>query len=494
MKKNNIVVLGGGTAGWLTALFMNNIFPEKNITVIQSKEVGIIGVGEATTPHLVEFLRNLNIRVTDVIEYTKGSIKNGISFVNWNGDGKKYFHGFSEGLVPKWSIPNINLNSNCNSHFRKLLIKNKLPIDDYSYQALISSKNRIDIENTSWAIHFDAKLLAEYLEKIGRQRGVNVVEDNFHNAIMDENGFITRIELEVSKPIDCDLIFDCSGFSRILIGKYLKQKWISYADHLPMKCAIPFWLEGEDEIEPYTTATAMKYGWMWKIPLQHRIGSGYIFDSDYINEDQALCEAEEFYGKSLKVNKVIKFDVGRIENFWVKNCIAVGLSGSFIEPLESTSLYVTCGQLNFIKHFINELDNPRESSLKSFNKVMNNTQEHILNFVYFHYITKRQDSPFWKEFRQKNTIPKGFEETLQNIIEANFREYNFNGNHAVAGFDIMSFLQVGSGLEVFENDININGYENLQPSPEEYKSIIYKAMQTSSRNHAMMLRSIHPND
>ena len=254
-----------------------------------------------------------------------------------------------------------------------------------------------------------------------------------------------------------------------------------------MKCAIPFWLESEEEIEPFTTSTAMKYGWIWKIPLQHRIGSGYVFDSDYINEDQALHEAEEFYGRSLKVNKVIKFDAGRIENFWVKNCIAVGLSSNFVEPLESTSLFVTCNQLDFIRHYINEFDNPRESSIKTFNKIMEETQQSILNFVYFHYITKRQDSVFWKEFMQKNSMPPGFEETLLALKEANFRQHNLNQRSSIASFDMPSYVQVAAGLEIFEQPMCMSGYEHISPSPEQYRAMLNNKLVNCSQNHKEFL-------
>jgi tryptophan halogenase len=488
MQKNNIVILGGGTAGWLTALFANNVFPEKNITLIQSKEVGTIGVGEATTPHLPGFLRRLNINPMDVIKHTNGSIKNGISFDNWNGDNKKYFHSFGE-HVSKFTIPNI-FDNQCQTYYKQVLISKNLPMDEYQYHSRISYKNRIDLENTSWALHFDAKLLAEYLEKVGAQRGINIVDGKFRDVSTDEQGFITAINLENDITVPCDFVFDCSGFNRVLIEKHFKQKWISYSDHLPMKCAIPFWLDSEEEIQPYTTATAMKYGWMWKIPLQHRIGSGYVFDSDYINEDQALKEAEEFYGRSLKVNKVIKFDAGRIENFWVKNCIAVGLSSNFIEPLESTSLFITCNQLDFIKHYINEFDNPRESSVKTFNKVMEETQRSILNFVYFHYITKRQDSVFWKEFRQKNSVPTGFEETLLALREANIRPQNLNEGSSIASFGMLSYLQVGAGLEIFEQPMCMSGYENINPSPDQYRAMLNNRLVNFSQNHKEFLMSL----
>jgi tryptophan halogenase len=488
MQKNNIVVLGGGTAGWLTALFMNSTLLGKNITLVQSKEVGTIGVGEATTPHLTAFLRNLNINVMDVIKYTKGGIKNGISFENWNGDGKRYFHSFGENVVD-FHIPNV-FDRECSIQYKQILIKNKLSMDDYQYHPKISYKNRIDLDSTSWALHFDATLLAEYLEKVGRERGINVIEGKYSGVHTDEQGLITSIEMEDGLSIQCDFVFDCSGFNRVLIEKHFKQKWISYSEHLPMKCAIPFWLDSEEKIQPYTTTTAMKYGWMWKIPLQHRIGAGYVFDSDYINEDEALQEAEQFYGKTLKVNKVIKFEAGRVENFWVKNCIAIGLSSSFVEPLEATSLFVTCNQLNLLRHYINDFDNPRQTSLNTFNNIMKQTLDNILNFVYFHYITKRQDSKFWQEFKDKNSVPPGFEETLRALKESNFRYENLNEGYCVASFGMASYLQVGAGLEIFENEMKVCGYEHITPGPEQYRVTINNRLVNKSQLHREFLNNL----
>jgi tryptophan halogenase len=488
MQKNKLVIFGGGSAGWLTALSIADLFPAKNITLIQSSEVGIIGVGEASTPHLPNFISNLNIDVLDLVKNTNGSFKNGISFENWNGDGKRYFHSFNEFLTD-FHIPNI-FSRECSDFYIKNLIKNKLPLEDYLYQHKIAYNNRIDLKNTAWSLHFDAKLLAEYLENIGRQRGITVVDGKFRNVITDDQDFITNIVLEDGRSILCDFVFDCSGFHRVLIGKYYQQKWISYSDHLPMKRAISFWLESEDDIQPYTTATAMDYGWMWKIPLQHRIGSGYIFDSDYINEDQALVEAEKFYGRSLKINKIIDFDAGRIENFWVKNCMAIGLSSSFIEPLESTSLFVTLTQLDLVKHFLNDFDNPRENSQKLFNETMKNSLEEVLYFVYLHYLTKRQDTKFWREFREKNPPPLGFQDRLELIKENNYRFLNIRANKVMAWFELSSYLQVANGIGIFEKEMCMSGYENINPSPEQYKAIIDKRLKNSARSNKEFLREL----
>lgn len=484
----NLLVLGGGTAGWITALFLRKIFPDFKIDLVQSKDVGIIGVGEATTPHIVNFLRSVDIDPIDVINFTSGSIKNGISFENWNGDWKRYFHSFAD-KVTNFEIPNI-FDGYCNDFYLKSLINNQSDFEKYVYQINLAYQNKVDLDRTNWALHFDANKFAEYLEMIGKKRNINVIEGNLKSATNDENGNIKIITLESGQQFNVDFVFDCSGFARLLIGKHYGEKWISYSKYLPMKKAIPFWLENEeDKIEPYTSSIAMKYGWIWKIPLQHRIGSGYIFDSNYIDENQALDEAEHFFHRKLKINKIISFDAGKFENFWVKNCISVGLSSSFIEPLESTSLFLSVGQLELLKHFVNEMFSPSVSGIKLFNEIVSNNMDDTLNFVYLHYITKRKDSNFWKSFKDNYPVPEKLKSLLEILKENNVRYFDIDNVKTTVSFPQYSFLQVCNGLEIFENKINFHGYGNLTPSTETYKKIVDE-LSSNSPDHKIFLQSI----
>jgi tryptophan halogenase len=472
MKK--FIILGGGSAGWITALSIKKTFPDCNVTVIQSSTVGIIGVGEATTPHVVNFLKDIGIDPLDVVKKTSGSIKNGISFENWNGDGKRYFHSFYE-RIAEFSVPNI-FESQASDYYKKVLISNNLPFEEHIYQTKLAYSNKVDLINTNYALHFDATKFASYLEQVGRELGVTVIEGNYKHCSQNEQGFITALHLDNNCTLDCDFVFDCTGFARLLIGNVFKEKWRSFSNFLPAKKAIPFWLASENDIVPYTGSIAMKYGWMWKIPLQHRIGSGYVFDSDYISVDQAHQEAEQHYQRPLKINKIIDFDPGRYENVWVKNCMAVGLSSSFLEPLESTSLWLTITQLTLFKHFINELEAPRSSSLTLFNKMIANEIDDKAHFVYIHYLTKRKDSDFWINFREKCPVPDALKEKLELIKESNLRHFNISNAQAPAIFPLHSYLEVCNGLEMYENKMNISNYETIKPSPAEYKLKIQEAL------------------
>lgn len=475
----NIVIVGGGSAGWITALFCKKIFPTFNISLIESKDIGIVGVGEATTPNIVSLFKELKIDIFELLVECNGSIKNGISFDNWNGDNKRYFHSFAEN-ISVFKLNNI-FDYNCFDFYLKNLINKNLPLEDYVYTSSLAYNNKVDPDNTSVALHFDASLLANYLKKIALKKYVKHIDQDVIDFKMTERGTINQVQLKNGELVKCDFVFDCSGFHRLIVGKFFKEKWISYSKHLPMKKAIPFWLDNEEVIQPYTSAIAMKYGWMWKIPLQHRIGSGYIFDSDYINVDQALDEAQQYYKRDLDIRKIIPFEAGRFENLWVKNVMALGLSSSFIEPLESTSLFLTIEQLNTFRYFVNEIESLNEKSIQRFNTIVKKNMEEVLGFVYLHYVTKRKDSDFWKSFKEKYPPPEKIANLLE-VFKSNDVRFCDLSQDSTASFALSSYLQVARGLELMEN-CNVFKQDEIYPSIEDYKSLIdYKVQKAVDVN------------
>lgn len=482
------VVVGGGTAGWLTALSIRQKFPTSDVTLIKSDEIGIIGVGEATTPNLVALLRSLEIDLTTVLLKTNGSIKNGIGFKNWNGDDKTYFHSFAENLSG-FSIPNV-FGADCFDYYIKHLIQEDLSFDEYTYNTKLSTENKIDLGGTSWALHFDANLMSNHLEGIGLGRNINVIHGTIKEVNQDALGNVNSLSLDGGSLIDVDFAFDCSGFSRLIIGKLYNQKWISYDKYLPAKKAIAFWLEPEEDMRPYTSAIAMKYGWSWNIPLLDRVGAGYVFDTDYITTADAINEMELYYGKKLEVRKEIDIDSGRYENVWVKNCIAIGLSSNFIEPLESTSLFLTVGQLNLISHFLNDIETLDETSIKLFNQVVSNNMENTLGFVWLHYLTKRTDTDFWKKFDTNYEMPEKLKTILPLIKSNNLKFLDTVDTKTSTSFGMYSYLQVGRGLGLIENLKNLSGYENIVPSPLQYKNTIDSKI-NGAPNHTMFIKQLH---
>ena len=467
MKK--IIVLGGGAAGWLTALYLNKVFKNTTIQLIESEKIGILGAGEGSTPQLVNFLNYLNVDVLDLIRKTKGTIKNGINFENWNGDDKKYFHGFgSLNEFNNFEVKDL-FNNGCFTQFINNCISNNLNLDEFTYGGLLTKFNKIDLKNQQFSIHFDAHLMAEYLKIEAIARGVVRTEGEVEYLNQDEKGFVSSVNLKDKTKHNCNFIFDCSGFRRLIIGETYKTKWVDYQKHLPMKKAIPFFLEQEKDIKPCTHAVAMKYGWIWKIPLQHRFGAGYIYDSDYINEDQALEEAEKILGVKLNSPRVISFEAGRYEKVWVANCIAVGLSAGFTEPLEATSLFLTVQQLTSLSHFKQYLFDASEHKKDNFNEIISNSNNEIVDFLYLHYLTKRNDSEFWVNFKNKTTMPEGLTSKLNHIKNFNFLSNNF-GKGALF-FDLENYMIVSYGLGLIDHT-KTKPFEGLNPNIEQYQALI----------------------
>jgi tryptophan halogenase len=483
----NFAILGGGSAGWITALFVKHLFPNDSVTVVQSPTVGIIGVGEATTSHAVTFFKSIGLDPIDLLRNTNGTVKNGNNFVNWAGKGTRYFHTFSENIVD-FSIPGV-FDGHCREFYLKNLIKNKLSFEEYLYQTKLAYANKIDLQNTGWAIQIDARDFAAYLEKFGKNKGIDVIEGTYTHPDQDEQGNITALNLDGDRSVLCDFVFDCTGFARLLIGKLYKESWVSYKKYMPMKRAVMFWLDPDKDIPSYTSSIAMDAGWILKIPLQHRSGSGYVYDSDQITEEQALVEAAAYWNRPLDIKKSLIFDTGRYERVWVKNCLAVGLSTGFIEPLEATSLWSSLQQLDFFRHFINELKTPKASSIRLYNKLVSNHYEEKMEYVYMHYCTKRTDTEFWRNFTKNYPMPENLVEKFELIKENNLRHFDIDRANVIGHFSLYSYLQTCSGLGMFTDNIDITGYENIQPSPIDYKRIT-DFMLSKAVNHTEFLNSL----
>ncbi len=480
MKK--IIILGGGQAGYMTALMCRKIFPKNSITLIEDVEKGIVGVGEATTPQFIEFLHNLQIDIVDFIKNTKGSIKHGISFENWNGDNKKYFHSFgSYNLLPDFKIKNI-YDKDYTSYFFKILINENLNFLDYEYPSLLSYKNKVDIINAGTALHLDTFKTSEYFKKKSLERNIVIFNDVFLSANSNEDGTIKSLNLKNNKIIECDFIFDCSGFSKAILGKHFNCNWLSYKKHLPVKKTILFPENKENftDIFPYTKSIAMKYGWIFEIPLQNRIGKGYIFDSDYINEMEAHHEIEKFYNKKIDVKRSISFETGRFDKAWVKNCIGLGLSQNFIEPLESTSLWMTISQLGVMSCFADDLFENNELSQKSYNEIISNNLDSAMDFIYLHYLTKRKDSEFWINFKKNNLMSDNLKNIINIYENGNLRFFDLNYNNKSSFFNLASYLTILNGLEFNKKNKNNDFWKNNSTiSINEYKKILDENVEKS---------------
>lgn len=400
---DNIGIIGGGTAGLITALLVRSRYPLLDITVIESDNIGIVGVGEGSTEHWKDFMFDCQIDLAELIERTDATFKYGINFENWHGDNTNYFHSVSSNFAIE-------------SQTRHKIM--------YAYQSSISSDpldlvNKYVIQSTHikpyWGInqfHFNTFKLNEYLHELCEKRRIKIVKTEIDSVNVDDNGikFLTTVD---KKRFEYDLYVDSTGFHRLLASKNLKVKWRSYKKYLPMDSAIAFPTEKTETLESWTLSRALSSGWNWRIPTQNRYGNGYVFSSDFLNFSQAENEIKETYGDKIEIAKRISFDAGCLEQAWTKNCVAIGLSYSFIEPLEASSIGSSIIQANLLIDSIAAYDKRCDNSfiIKNYNKNCDDLLENILEFVALHYITRRHDTEFWK-FAKNLPKPDGLQEKL----------------------------------------------------------------------------------
>jgi tryptophan halogenase len=449
----NLVVVGGGTAGWLTALYAKRVFPQYSVTLIESEDIGVLGAGEGATPILEGLLSFLEIDTPQLIKNTGATIKNGIKFTNWSEKEKSFYHPFTSLVEGSNDVPFVKneFMEDYYSFSHMYAAKNNHSWEDYCFIPKLSEDKKVPflfLENgfasaSGFSFHFNAKKLAEFLREVGENRGISRVEGIVSDFESDAYNNINKVFVQ-EKEILCDFVFDCTGFARILIGKHFKSKWVSHAETLPAKKAIPFFLPMGKEIPPYTESTALDYGWAWKIPVQDRYGCGYVFDSDYISEDQAKKELDEFIGFEVDSPKTFSFEAGFYNEIWVNNCLAVGLSAGFIEPLEATSI------MQFIKVLNRFFSNPTYLKTNNivikneFNKVFANETQEVVDFIYLHYITDKK-SMFWKEFTTKNKLPDRVAYLLEVIKTRGLNSSDFFGKSMFNSINY-DYVLIGNGL------------------------------------------------
>jgi tryptophan halogenase len=483
----NIVIVGGGSAGWITALYAKKIYQDDNVILVESDEYGILGAGEGSTPNLVGFMNFLNIPLEDLIKNCNATIKNGIKFTNWSNKKDSYFHPFESQSQASndynFYLDSYFIENDANfSHYCASL--NDQNFKDYAFVEKFSNnfqvpyvKNNdaINMNNFSHvAIHFDATLLAKYLRLVGESRGILRKEGIVTEIFQDSEGYINKIKTD-KEDIECDFIFDCSGFKRIIIGKFYKSKWRSYSEYLPVKKAIPFFLNIDEDIPPYTEAIAMNYGWMWKIPLQNRYGCGYAYDSNYLSDEEAKKEIEDFLGFEptypRKDKGSFNFEAGCFEEIWNKNCLAVGLSSGFLEPLEATSIMQSIIVLTRFMSDKQNLITKNNFVKKRFNDIYLKETKEIVNFLYLHYITNKENNNFWKNFSKNNKMPEEVKYVLNacqdKVLFSNFDFdtnkifFSYSYNYILIGNNIINIDTLKKNAHLLLNDAKKENYKNI---------------------------------
>jgi tryptophan halogenase len=425
MKKiQKIIVVGGGTAAWITiSTLLFKIHTSRNIEIIciESKDIPTIGVGESTTGlmwDIINFhdhLKNEN----EFLKETGSTFKYGIKHSNWNEIGKSFISPIGSSYFNDTRYP-----SNDYDYIRALHIADNI-------QHIAPLQNRLMLENKLYdkelssydvAYHLDSFKTGQYLKKkcLNTNR-VKRIEATVNEVILKENGEIDYLILNNKNKIFADFFVDCTGFHRILINK-LNTKFISYKNNLLVNRAITFprKVNENETIKNYTSATARKYGWTWEIQLQERIGRGYVFDSNMISTEQAVSEMCDDFKEDITPNNIINFESGRIDKFWNKNVLAIGLSSSFVEPLEATAIHYTIAQINyFMDYYFTENLNMNETLLhNTYNKDMGVMWDDVRDFIVLHYVSKRKDTKFWIE---ASSVERQSEELKEKLEKWKYR-------------------------------------------------------------------------
>ncbi|MBQ5965427.1 tryptophan halogenase family protein [Massilia sp. ZL223] len=447
----NITVVGGGSAGWMAAAALATYLGKgASIRLVESEEIGIVGVGEASVPHIKMFNGQwLGIDEAEFVKRTQGTIKLGIEFNNWSRIGDSYIHGFGAIGRSLGPLP-------FHQFWLKLHQSGRAgPIGDYSPQTVMAPQGKFapgdrnappgsPLADIAYAYHFDATLYARYLRELAEQRGVRRIEGKIVGVQQRAgDGFIESVTLENGESVGGDLFIDCSGFRGLLIEQTLKTGYEDWSHWLPCDRAMAVPSEGVDPITPYTRSTALAAGWQWRIPLQHRVGNGYVYSSRHISDDEAAATLlANLDGKALAEPRSLRFATGMRKKFWNKNVVALGLASGFLEPLESTSIYLAQSGITRLLALFPQRDfSPLLS--ERFNRESAFEYERIRDFLILHYnATERDDTPFW-DYCRTMPIPDSLRKTVE-LFRADGRYFR-NGEDF---FALPSWVQVMLGQRI----------------------------------------------
>ena len=484
-----IVIVGGGTAGWIAACYYArfNESSKNEIVVIESSKIPIIGAGEGSTGIFTKIVNShfsqMGINEIDFLNKTKSTLKLGIRFKDWNGDGKEFLSPVQPTETTISSIDTHVLVSHILGDYADSSPSGYLMNNDLSTY----SKSGRTIMGHSY--HFDAKKVGEYFKEYAIAAGVKCVDTEVTSLnINKDNGELDSIESTIGN-ISADFWVDCSGFSKVLIGP-MGGGWKSYEEYLPTNSAIPYIHQYENGETPKleTLAWAMPNGWMWQIPTQERYGCGYVYSDKFTTYDNAVDELIKTTGRKIEPIRNLKFDVGRVENPWVKNVVAIGLSQGFVEPLEATSIHATLIQLDFllsntINFFSKKEDTIFNANINRYNEFVGKLFDDIKDLIQLHYMTEREDTQFWKycKYEMKRT------DNVKDILEIckyrspsmlDFKFYHGSGNWGVWCWSLI-------GLGHLTKDIAKHTLDAYNYTDEQINSI-YKAIK--SRNFSNSIR------
>lgn len=441
-KLANIVIVGGGTAGWTAAAAIARLVGVNlNVVLVESDAIGTVGVGEATIPPFRTMHRLLKINEADFLSKTQGTIKLGICFENWRALGHDYIHSFGYTGEGCWA-----------AGFQHFWLKaRKLGFAEdygcYAPELMAARANRFGLlqqGGLSYAYHLDATRYAGYLRQLAEQHGVTRIEGKVVEVHQNEAGDISGLLLESGQTINGDLFIDCSGFFSLLLGKTLDTGFEDWTHWLPCDRAIAVQTRSSGELVPYTRSIARDSGWQWRIPLQTRVGNGLVYCSEFVSDDEARATLlEHLDSEPITEPRVLRFRTGQRASHWNRNCIALGLAAGFLEPLESTSIHlIQRGVIRLLQMF--PYNGIVESDRKEFNRQMDEEFRFIRDFIILHYhVTERTDTEFWRRCREMD-IP----DTLRHRLDL-FRDTGrvFENVGDIFGENSWTQVMLGQGIE-----------------------------------------------
>jgi tryptophan halogenase len=441
-----ILIVGGGTAGFIAATILKKKF-DITVDVVKSSDIGIVGVGEGSTEHFKDYLNFVGIDQYEFIKRTNSTFKCGIMFDGWSD--KPYLHSVQTPYLEQFgqTYP-----------MYQYAIANQFELNsDSLWENKINSwfvNKREDFAFNQF--HFNTFMMNEFLQEISLDIGISIYEDTILEVVLDDTGSISHLIGEKNE-YEYDFYIDSTGFKRLLIDK-LGAKWVSYSNHLLMNSAIVFQTPNVyDDISMWTLARAMNSGWLFRLPTWDHYGNGYIFSNNHIDEEGVVKELEFLYGEKIEIGRKFSFDAGHVDRAWIKNCVALGLSSAFVEPLEATSIGTTIQQTFLLMH---RIIGYTEKDIEFYNKSFTSIMDNIRDFIALHYITQRTDTDFWKD-ASSNIVPNSLEERL-NLwknrlpIKEDFIEYS-----DYSMFGPANFIVVMEGLGLFDRQSILKEFNYL---------------------------------
>ena len=497
-----IVIVGGGTAGWMTAAALSKVLgtQKHSITLVESEQIGTVGVGEATIPMIQLYNEVLGLDEDEFVRETNATFKLGIEFVDWRRPGHSYFHPFGNYGVDMDGIGFM--------HFwqRWKQSGGNLPVTAFNAETEAAGQRRFSrsapqegamtMPHINYAFQFDASLYAAYLRRYSEKRGAQRVEGKVVEVLQDpESGDITALKLERGETIEGDLFVDCSGFRGLLIEQTYKTGYEDWSHWLPVNRAAAVPCESVSDWLPYTRSTAREAGWQWRIPLQHRTGNGYVYCDQHISEDEAATKLlENLDGAPLAEPRTLRFVTGRRSKCWVNNCVAFGLSSGFLEPLESTSIHLIQVAIAKLLAMFPK-DGISERLVARYNEEMAFEFNNVKDFLIAHYkLTEREDTPFWRYVKHMN-IPDSLQEKFDvfrargEVMATHYELFKETSWYAVLtgqGLEPDSYHPVADAISEDELRLRLTrvrtGVQNRVNGMQKHEDFIRKHCAAENRN------------